>query len=214
MSAGSSGSTRRPYRSPRRAEQAAQNRAAVLAAAVELFSSRGWAGTGMRDVARAAGVAVETVYSSYRSKVDLLLAAVDVGVVGDAEPVALAARPEFTGLASGSPEQRAAAAARLSAAINERTAGLHLALEHAAAADAEAAAQMRELEERRRMTLEQGLALVAGRPVTPVERDGVWALTSVEMYRMLIDRSGWTVEQYRDWLTEVTVGLLDLAGRG
>ncbi|MGH3179671.1 MAG: TetR/AcrR family transcriptional regulator, partial [Streptosporangiaceae bacterium] len=40
-----------------------------------------------REVARAAGVSVETVYASFRSKGDLLLAAIDVAVVGDAAPV-------------------------------------------------------------------------------------------------------------------------------
>jgi len=92
---------RRAYRSPRREQQAAETRAMVVAAAARLFGERGWAGTGMRDVARAAGVSVETVYASFRSKADLLLAAIDVAVVGDAAPVPLDQRPEFAALGSG-----------------------------------------------------------------------------------------------------------------
>ena len=38
----------------------AQDRAAVMAAAARLFTANGWAATGMRDVARAAGGATET----------------------------------------------------------------------------------------------------------------------------------------------------------
>jgi AcrR family transcriptional regulator len=67
----------------------------------------------MRDVAREAGVAVETVYANFRSKTELLMAAIDVSVVGDTEPVPLAQRPEFAHLSVGSFADRVAAAARL-----------------------------------------------------------------------------------------------------
>ena len=78
---------RRAYRSSRRQQQAVANRTQVLDAALLLFADRGFAATGMRDVAREAGVSVETVYANFGSKTDLLMAAIDVGVVGDVEPV-------------------------------------------------------------------------------------------------------------------------------
>src|SRR5829696_9045447 len=127
--------TRRTYRSPHRQQQAAETRAAVLGAAVQLFGERGWAGTGMREVARAAGVSVETVYAGFGSKSDLLMAALDVAVVGDAEPVPLDQRPEFAALGSGTRQQRAMAAARLVTAVHQRTSGVYLALREAAASD-------------------------------------------------------------------------------
>ena len=71
---------RRTYRSTRRREQAAETQAAILEAATRLFGERGWAATGMRDVARQAGVSVETVYTGFGSKSDLLMAAIDVAV--------------------------------------------------------------------------------------------------------------------------------------
>jgi AcrR family transcriptional regulator len=121
-------SERRVYRSPRRQRQAAETRAAVLSAAVARFGSRGWSATGMRDVAAEAGVSVETVYATVGSKAGLLLAAIDVGVVGDVEPVPLAQRPEFARLGVGSFTDRVATAARLLTGINQRIAGLHRAL--------------------------------------------------------------------------------------
>ena len=54
--------------------------AAVLAACRALFSERGWAATGVRDVATAAGVSVETVYATLGGKVALLTAALDNGL--------------------------------------------------------------------------------------------------------------------------------------
>jgi AcrR family transcriptional regulator len=199
---------RRAYRSPRREQQAAETRAMVVAAAARLFGERGWAATGMRDVARAAGVSVETVYASFGSKSDLLLAAIDLAVVGDAAPVRVNQRPEFAALGSGTRRQRARAAARLVAGINQRTAGVVLALKEAAASDPELAGRLREREQRRRINVEQGMTLAAGRTVTPEEADGLWAVLAVEVYQLLTGLRGWTPQQYEDWLAGVIDRLL------
>lgn len=203
MPADQAARARRAYRSPRRAQQAAETRAQVADAAVRLFSDRGWAATGMRDVARAAGVSVETVYANFQSKGDLLLAAIDVAVVGDAAPVPLDQRPEFAAVGSGSREQRVRAAARLTSTVNQRTAGVILALREAAASDAGLAQQVRELEQLRRISTEQGAELVARRTFTPEEIDGMWAILSAEVYRLLTDLRGWTPQQYEDWVADV-----------
>src|SRR4249920_3803133 len=171
MAADQATGPRRAYRSPRREQQAAETRAMVVAAAARLFGERGWAATGMREIARAAGVSVETVYASFRSKSELLMAAIDVAVVGDVEPVPLNQRPEFAALGSGTRQQRARAAARLVTGTNQRGAGVVLALREGAASDTELARQMREVEQRRRINVEQGAALIAGRAVTPEEAD-------------------------------------------
>jgi len=66
-----------------------------------LVSERGWSGTGMCDVASAAGVSVETVYAHFRSMPELLQAALDVAVRGDDEPIPLAERPSFAASGAG-----------------------------------------------------------------------------------------------------------------
>jgi AcrR family transcriptional regulator len=182
----------------------------VVDAARRLFTERGWAGAGMRDIAGAAGVAVETVYSNFRSKADLLLAALDVAIVGDDLPVPVAERPGFAALGRGSQAERARAAARLVREINERTWGIQKALREAAASDPESGLSERltEGEERRRMNVDQGLRLVAGRPVTDTERDGLWAVLSMEVYRLLVDQSRWSASRYEEWLAEAIVRLL------
>ncbi len=102
--------SRRRYQSPLRARRAAETRDALLTAAHQLFVTRGWLATGMRDVAAEAGVATETVYAYFSSKRDLFKAVVDVAVVGDDLPVPVAERPEFAaigrGIASGSHRRR------------------------------------------------------------------------------------------------------------
>ena len=52
---------KRPYRSPRRREQAEETRRRILAAARRLFVARGYGGTTMETIADDAGVAVQTV---------------------------------------------------------------------------------------------------------------------------------------------------------
>jgi AcrR family transcriptional regulator len=52
----------------RREERAAETRAAILAAAGELFSAEGWQGTRMTEVAARAGVAIATLYNHFGSK--------------------------------------------------------------------------------------------------------------------------------------------------
>ena len=59
---------RKPYHSPRRAEQAIATRRAVLDAARELFIERGYAVTTVADIAHRARVAVDTVYAAVDRK--------------------------------------------------------------------------------------------------------------------------------------------------
>src|SRR4051794_30459371 len=105
-------SPRRAYDSSRRRALAADTRTAVLEAAAELFATRGWS-IGMRDIAKAAQVSVETVYATAGNKGELLLKVIDIGVVGDDEPVPLSDRPEFLALGEGDRAERVAAVARL-----------------------------------------------------------------------------------------------------
>jgi AcrR family transcriptional regulator len=208
MTTGSNAARRRAYSSPKRRQQAAETRAAVLEHAVALFGERGWAGTGMRDIARAAGVSVETVYATFGSKTDLLIAALDLAVVGDAEPVALQERPEFTALGRGSMAERTRAAARLAREVNERTTGVGRALREGAAADEQLAQRLAVGESNRRADVARAAHLVADRPVSPSESDGIWAVVSVEVFHLLVERAGWSTRRYEHWLADTIARLL------
>jgi AcrR family transcriptional regulator len=108
----------RTYRSPVRAEQAAATRRAVLTAARALFTTAGYAGTTVADIARLAEVSVDTVYVSVGRKPELLLAVHDMALGGGDEPVGATARDYVAAL-------RAATGARAklevyAAALGER----------------------------------------------------------------------------------------------
>jgi AcrR family transcriptional regulator len=193
----------------RREQRAAETRADVLAAATALFVERGWAATGMRDIAARAGVAVQTVYGSFASKSDVLLAAIDVGVVGDARPVPLADRPEFAALAVGSVAERVGVAARLLTGINQRTRGLRRALREGAGGDPALEAKLEELQSRRRDNIRQGLELVTGTQVEPDVVDSVWAVADVDAFDLVTRVGGRSVKDYERWLAATIHRLLE-----
>jgi AcrR family transcriptional regulator len=200
---------RRPYSSARRRQQAEDTRASVVAAATALFGERGWSATGMRDVAKEAGVSVETVYSNFGSKSELLLTAIDVGVVGDTATVPLADRPEFAALAEGGLDHRVAAAARMVTRINRRILGLRNALTEAAGSDPLLRAKLMELETRRRANTLEAMELVFGRRVTDDVLDRVWIVTGVDAFTLLTLAGGRTVEDYEQWLAATVRALVE-----
>jgi AcrR family transcriptional regulator len=193
---------RRGYDSSQRRALAGQNRAAVVAAAAELFTKRGWAATSVRDIARTARVSVETVYATVGSKSELLLRAIDVAIVGDTEPVPLAERPEFLALGQGARDERLDALGRLVTTTNGRLAALNRTFAHAALGDDDLAARWRESQATQRQAYVDGLRLLLGRKPRAQVVDGIWALGSAEVYLHLVELAGWTPRQYRTWLVE------------
>src|SRR5689334_6808748 len=84
---------KRKYNSTRRREQARETERQIVEAAHRLFMARGWAGSTIEAIAAEAGVAVETVYSVFRSKRAILARLVAVLVRGDDDPTPLMERP-------------------------------------------------------------------------------------------------------------------------
>ena len=82
------------------------NRERILDHARELFAARGYAGTQVSDIAAAAGVSIPTVFARFGSKVALLKEAVETALVGDAEPIPFAERPEMHMSAPARPPTR------------------------------------------------------------------------------------------------------------
>jgi len=173
-----------------------------LQAATNLFTTRGWSATGMRDIAEEAGVATETVYSHFGSKAELFQRVVDAAVGGDEAPVTVAERPEFALIGEGARGERIAAAAHLTTQIHDRTAGLAKVLREAAAGDEAIADMLSATRERQRLDVEAGASLLMGRAPAANERDGLWALLSVEVYLLLVEVTGWSPATYEAWLAE------------
>lgn len=187
--------------------QAQQTRVAVLGACRALFAERGWAATGVRDIAGEAGVSVETVYATLGGKVALLTAALDGAVAGDDDPIPLSERPVFLAMADGEFDARVRAAAALITDIHVRTIGLQRALREGAGGEPALAELLATQEANRRVSTGQGMALVLRRPIPERELDLFWAQTSPEVYDALVNRSGWSTEEYAAWVASLLENL-------
>ena len=187
--------------------QAQQTRAAVLGACRALFGERGWAATGVRDIAGAAGVSVETVYATLGGKVALLTAALDGAVAGDDDPIPLSERPWFLVMGEGGFDARVRTAAALITDIHVRTIGLQRALREGAGGEPALAELLATQEANRRMSTGEGMALVLRRPFGARELDLFWAQTSPEVYDALVNRSGWSTEEYAAWVASLLENL-------
>ena len=204
-------------RAPRtlRAEQVSRTRRRILEAATALFLERGYAAATMEAIAAGAGVAVETVYSRFRSKVNLLAAILEVGIVGADDGRDLFERSEIAQIRAASDQcTQLRRLAAFSKDILERTDTAHRILHTAAAADP-TAARLRESDTLRRregqrvyidMLLEKG-PLRHG--LTPEHAADTYSvLSSPETYAFLVGERGWTPEQFQHWLAETLIGAL------
>jgi AcrR family transcriptional regulator len=190
--------------------QADQTREAVLEAAIRLFAERGWVGTGMRDVARAAAVSVETVYATFGSKAHLLKAALEVAIVGDDAPVALADRPVYAAISTGRTiRDRVEATARIIAMINERTYRLAAAIRQGATVDATLTAVGADMEGQRRRSIADVARLITGRDLDPGQVDELWVQSGDQVYALLANECGWSRARYESWLIDRIDEILD-----
>ena len=78
---------RRRYDTSGRRAGAEQTRLRILRIARELFTTHGYAATSVTDIARGAGLSVDTLYASVGRKPQLLLAVHDMELAGGGPPV-------------------------------------------------------------------------------------------------------------------------------
>jgi AcrR family transcriptional regulator len=199
--------TRRRYSSQLRRQHAGQTRDQILAAAAELFEQSGWAGTTVAAIARRAGVAVETVYSGFGSKKQVLRAVVDYAVVGDAEPLPLADREVFTSLSEGEQERRIAAGIEMLTDIHGRLARLWRTVGEAAASDDEIDGWRVQWELGRRVDVRRSVELILEQEIDDITLDLLWGIFSHEVYGMLVLDHGLDRAQYTERMRAAVAGL-------
>ena len=211
-----SASTRRPYRSALRAEQARLTRGRILDAAEELFLADGYGATTIARVARRAGVAADTVYATFGSKRGILQALMDARVTGDAEPVPLLGRPGIQATAA-EPDRgrRIQLAADAIAAVHERARRIDDLMLSAAGTDPEIAALRSDIQQRQRLEgMRYALSVIRGTdPLrAPLDDDQatdiLWTLTSPDIHRLLVGQRHWPADRYRRWLADAIQRLL------
>jgi AcrR family transcriptional regulator len=191
------------YHSPLRARQAAETRRAIIRAATKLFSERGWTATTLPLIAADAEVSVDTIYATFGTKSALMMAVVDVAIVGDDEEAAMVDRPEFARFAEGERIQRLRTGVHYTVGVYQRSVPILKALQEAAASDDVARARLAQYDEDRRNTIVAGLALILGAPAPDDVVDAVWALGSPEVYTSLTAGRGWSAADTESWLVDM-----------
>ncbi len=188
------------YHSPLRAKQAAETRRAIISAAVELFSDRGWAATTLQKVADKAGTSVDTIFSVFGTKSALMLAAVDVAIVGDDEETAMVDRPDFAEFGRGRRIDRLRTGVHFTVGVYQRSVPILKALQEAAASDEAARDRLTRYDQDRREVTAAGLALILGTEPEDDVVDAIWALCSPEVFTYLTNGRGWSADKTEAWL--------------
>jgi AcrR family transcriptional regulator len=215
-------SPKRSYDATRRRERAEEERRAtrrrVVAAASRAFVAKGYTATTMADIAREAGVALQSVYKAADSKAELLHLVVDLAVAGDDEEVLVHDRDAFVAIAAEhDAEQQVRMLAGLICTVQERSAPVQAAYREAAAVDPKVAASVEAAHRRRHESFAAGIGML---PADRLRRspedstDTMWAIGSSEVFLLLRNVRGWSADQYRDWLTRTLIDQLLLPAGG
>jgi AcrR family transcriptional regulator len=201
-----SGEEKRPYHSHVRQRQAEETRRRILVAARSLFESRGYAVTTLEAIAEQALVSPKTITALFGSKLALLAEAIN--------PEAFSPRvrqliEELRALED--PSRQLSLVAQITRQAYEPLASSLELLRTAGAVAPELADVTRQIEARRRQNQARLIASLreqgALRPGLSLEEatDALWALTSYDLYRMLVVEQRWEPERYETWLAQLLV---------
>ena len=200
--------SRASYNSPRRQQAAAATREAIIEAAQELFACQGYARTTVAQIAEAAQVAANTVYTSVGGKPQLL-AAITEGGTGDpdvADTLAAVAR-------ATDPAQVIRLTAAGTRRVNQRRAKAVAVLLDSAQANPAATEMLRATVRQYR----DALATLARRledldAVRPPDlnraADVFWYLFGWTSWRTLITDLGWSWDEAEQWLAQQGIDAL------
>ncbi len=204
--ASQSNEEKRPYHSRVRQRQAEETRRHILAVARELFESQGYTATTLEAIAEIAEVSPKTIAAVFGSKHALLAAVINPDAFST--PVKLLIE-ELR--ATEDPSRQVSLVAQITRQAYEPLGSSLELLRTAAAVAPELADLAQQIEARRRQN--QARLIVSLReqgmlhPGLSFEEatDVLWALTSYDLYRMLVVEQSWEPERYETWLAQLLV---------
>jgi len=205
---------RRAYNSPRRQQQAAATRGAILEAAQALFERQGYPATTMEAVASEAGVALKTVYLAFSTKAGLLRALWDLLLKGDQDVAPVAERPWYRAVIDESdPERKLRLVAAGSVAVKQRIGGLLRVVRSGAPVDSDTAALwaliQSDFHANQRVIVE---SLPPGSLRDGLDADTatdiLWTLNHPDTWLLLHVERGWTPERFERWFGDTLVAQL------
>ena len=197
---------RRPYNSPRRQQQAAATRQAILEAAERLFRQDGYPATTMDAIAAEAGVSLKTAYLPFSTKSGLLRALWDLRLKKDDAdaPVVqhewfreVMEEPDPTHLGHAMRDVRILALVRGAAEIDADCSELWRLIQ----SDFHANQQVIVESIHRGGGLRRGLSVATG-------TDILWTLNHPDTWTLLASQRGWSPHAYETWLAQTSCAQL------
>jgi AcrR family transcriptional regulator len=209
------GPVKRRYDATGRRQAADRTRTAILDAARELFTERGYAATPMTAIADRAGVALDTVYAAAGRKPELARLLIETAISGTDGAIPAEQR-DYVRAIQAAPDAATKIAIYAAAitAIAPRLALVLAIIQQSAGGEPELAGLWNRIAERRAENMRRFVADLAA--VHPLRLDPdqaadvVWATNATELYQLLVGQRGWTAERYQRFLTD-TWGRLLLA---
>ena len=206
---------RRAYNSPRRQQQAAATRRAILEAAARLFERDGYPATTMEAIAGEAGLSLKTVYLPFTTKSGLLRALWDLRLKGEDTGAPVVQHGWFREvMEENDPVRKLELNARNSRAAKTRIGRMFKVIRGAAEIDDDCAALWRLIQSdfhaNQRMIVESLDRLGALRPGLSVARgtDVLWTLNHPDVWILLVDERGWAPKAYQGWLAQTSCAQL------
>lgn len=201
---GSITDVKRRYDGAARRARAEQVREKLLDTAREMLLRDGYAATTIPELARRCGISAESVYKRFPGKPALVRAVVTRALEG-VGPVAAETRSDA--LPADDLDSLLRGWGRLAAEVAPRVAPVLLLVHAAATHDRQLAALDAELDEQRRARMTDNahrLALAGhlskGMTIAQVA-DVLWIYSSPQVYRLLVQRSAWNLDQYAEFIT-------------
>lgn len=206
---------KRKYDSSKRQARARETRAQIIEAAKELFIRNGYTRTTITAIAKVAGVAPETIYSMFGNKSAILTGTMNGFIPSDGNPVPEFVRASIQEVESEKNQKRQIQLfAERMRRIMEQSASLIEVLRVAAKTEAD----MESLLNKYLHGRFQGMGffidcLLANGPLHSrmdklTATETIWALTSVEVYNLLVFDRSWSADEYETWLTQTLSRLL------
>ncbi|MGD1172926.1 TetR/AcrR family transcriptional regulator [Mycobacterium seoulense] len=185
----------------------------MLAAARRRFLAQGYAATTIGEIARDAGVSVETVYKAFSTKAGVLKALFDVSVAGDDEPIPMVERDVIQNVANATEAvDKLELYAKHLAASMPRSAPVQLLARDGAASSPDAANVWKQIRDETLtgMTMfASDLASTGQLRVSAREaRDILWTYHAPELYELLVLERGWSATRYGKFIAQAWIDAL------
>ena len=188
-----------------------ETRRRLLAAAKAEFAERGYAAATVIRIAERADMSVQTLYSNWGNKRNLLRAVMESSVTGDEDVVLVAGQPPAVITATLDPADATdpvrvlAHLSRQYRLLAERSAVGWQTYRDGAGVDPDIAADWQQLSDLRRRAFHAFFARLPAKALRPgltnaVAADTAWVIASPDTHDLLVRQAGYSYDQLEEWV--------------